>query len=116
LVRFRMAPSGSSSRRLKAEQEFRDASKSLGDMTPSEIHARLGKISIPIMQDNQSVDDRVLAMEKTMDLFTEALNNTNNANRADKAKTFAVRWFRASYPFARFFLNVAQQGSAVFTP
>jgi hypothetical protein len=106
----------SQARRAQAEQAFKSALTDLQQALPSKIQESLAKISFPTIDDTAPIDSQASRMEAAIiPLINEIQNSHNGKSKSRKVRSVATGWFKASWPFARLILGVAQSGSSVIS-
>lgn len=100
--------------RQRLEDEFRSAAVRLQNALPATTCARLCEISFPEFRASSPVEATAKDLETALEGFFQTRSErARNGGKQKKVEGFAVKWFRASYPFATLFLAVAAKGCQV---
>jgi hypothetical protein len=109
-----LAPSLSQTRTI---EHYRLSLDKLQKSLPKSTQHYLNKTKFPAFRADQGVESSAVALQSAIEEMIQTRKEfTADPKRANKAKDTAVRWFRATYPFAEVFLIIAKEGSAVQFP
>ena len=105
---------GNSLHRQRAEEKFVDAVRRLQKAMPEEICRRLGDMSISELLSIDGVENKAREIENVLESLTQGRTELGNKQtRRKKVGDIIVSWFRSSYPFATFLLNVAKEAAVL---
>jgi hypothetical protein len=105
-----------SSPESRSEERLKTAIKALHDALPKTAQSYLKDIQYPDLDNLSSVELKAEELGIAIEQFTHNREEYNqDPGRVQNAKLIIQKWFRASYPFATFFLNIAKTGSNVIT-
>ena len=108
-------PSGEKTgRREEAEKNFKSAAEALQRDLSEKTRRRLGQIKFPDFSNVASAEENAKSLEDALENLIEVKKKKKDIEKK-KMGDVLIGWFRASYPFARLFLNVAKEGAAVVT-
>jgi len=102
--------------RVRAEDNFKSATIRLTNAIPVETSARLRKLSFTSFEHdhNPNLEAKAGELGTILENLIQARKDASGDKR--KFEDVILGWFRASYPFATLFLNIAKTGSEVHFP
>lgn len=103
-------------RRAQAEQDFKSMLTELQQCLPSKLQETLANLPFPSIDDAAPIDIQASQMEAAIIPLIKMMDDSPDAkSKSRKVKSVVIGWFRASYPFASLFLNVAKSGASVIS-
>src|SRR5271170_7977793 len=109
-----MSRLGNSLHRQRSEEKFVDAVRRLQKAIPQEICRHLGDMSMPELLAIDGVEKKAREIEIVLESLTQGRTELGNKQtRRKKVGDMIVSWFRSSYPFATFLLNVAKEAAVL---
>jgi hypothetical protein len=106
----RSSPSTPDSR---AEARLKEAIKLLQDAIRKSSRGYLKRVPLPTLDIIDSLDLRAEELVASIDSLIDGREEyKDNPDRAQKIKTTAGNWFKASFPFVKVLLTIVTSGSA----
>jgi hypothetical protein len=98
---------------LKADESFKQAAAKLKDTITRSSRKHLETLRFPHFQESASLSSEAQALGELLESFNQLRDSRKqDQSLSNRAASIVQRWFRASYPFAKFFLGLAKDASS----